>query len=63
MPKYVYDGPVMEFGRILVYRWRGETLAPTDRKAISNLEYQFKRNNNRLPGAKITLPGKLKMVG
>ena len=62
MPKYVYEGPVLEFERLLTDRWRAETLAPTERKAISNLQYQFKKNNNRLPNSKISLPGKLRMV-
>lgn len=62
MPKYVYEGPVLEFEQLLTDRWRAETLAPTERKAISNLQYQFKKNNNRLPNSKITLPGTLRMV-
>ena len=62
MPRYLYDGPVLEFERLLADRWRAETLAPTKRKAISNLQYPFKKNNNRLPNSKITLPGKLRMV-
>lgn len=48
MPKYVYEGPVLEFEHLLTDKWRAETLAPTKRKAISNLQYQFKKNNNRL---------------
>lgn len=62
MPKYVYEGPVLEFEHLLTDKWRAETLVPTKRKAISNLQYQFKKNNNRLPNSKITLPGKLRMV-
>ena len=58
MPRYLYDGPVLEFERLLTDRWRAETFAPTKRKAISNLQYQFKKNNN----SKITLPGNLLMV-
>ena len=44
MPKYVYEGPVLEFEHLLTDKWRAETLAPTKRKAISNLQYQFKKN-------------------
>ena len=51
MPKYVYEGPVLEFEHLLTDKWRAETLAPTKRKAISNLQYQFKKNNNRLPNS------------
>lgn len=63
MPRYLYEGPVMEFEKMLVDNWKGETLAPSKGRAISNLKYQFKKNNNKLPGTKISLPGKLQLVG
>ena len=60
--KYIYDGPVMEFGRVLTDRWKGETMAPTATKARSNLTYQFKKQNNRITGSKISLPGPVKEI-
>lgn len=60
--KYVYDGPVMMFDTLVAERWKGETMAPTESKARSNLTYQFKTQNNRLPGSRYSLPGKIKMV-
>lgn len=60
--KYYYDGPVMEFDRLLADHWTGETMAMSERKARSNLIYQFKKHNSRIVGTKITLPGKIKMV-
>lgn len=62
MPKYFYDGPVMEFNICIADHWKGETFAPSESKARSNLAYQFKKNNRRIAGTKITLPGKLKEV-
>lgn len=59
--KYTYDGPVMEFDRLLADHWKGETMAPSENKARSNLIYQFKKQNSRIVGTKITLPGKIKM--
>lgn len=59
MPKYIYDGPVMEFNTLLMGHWKGETIAPTESKARSNLAYQFKKQNHRLPNTKIILTGKL----
>lgn len=59
--KYTYDGPVMEFDRLLADHWEGETMAPSEKKARSNLIYQFKKQNSRIVGTKITLPGKIKM--
>lgn len=59
MKKYCYDGPVMEFNTCIAQRWVGETYAVSEQKAKSNLTYQFKRRNERLATAKITLPGKV----
>ena len=59
---YVYDGPVLEFDQCVTDRWKGETMAPTVRKARSNLTYQYKKQTNRVPGTQIKLPGKIKMV-
>lgn len=62
MHKYKYDGPVMVFGVCVMNNWHGETMAATESKARSNLTYQFKKQNNRVAGSKITLPGQIKMV-
>lgn len=52
----------MEFNTLLTDIWKGETTAPSERKARSNLAYQFKKTNNRIAGSKIILPGKLNIV-
>mgnify|MGYP004557264217 CR=1 FL=1 len=62
MAKYVYNGPVMEFGKLLADHWTGGTTSPSEEKARNNLVYQFKKGNNRIPGSRITLPGKLVKV-
>lgn len=62
MNKYSYDGPVKEFDTIITDHWKGETVAPTESKAKSNLAYQFKKQTKRIPATKITLPGKLVKV-
>ena len=59
MPKYFYDGPVVEFNTCIANNWKGETFAPSEAKARSNLAYQFKKNNKRIASSKITLPGQL----
>ena len=41
MPKYSYNGPVMEFNTLLTDSWRGETTAPSERKARSNHIIEF----------------------
>lgn len=60
--KYVYDGPVLQFDQIVADHWKGETMAPSEKKARSNLTYQYKKQNNRVPGTKVTLPGKIKIA-
>lgn len=62
MPRYLYKGPVMEFNTLLTDHWEGKTVAPSEKKARSNLTYQFKRGNNRIAGTRITLPGKIRMI-
>lgn len=63
MPKYYYDGPVMEFDTCIADHWKAETIAPSEGKARNNLAYRFKKENNRIAGTRITLPGKLVIVG
>lgn len=62
MPRYLYKGPVMEFDTLLTDKWEGETVAPSEKKARSNLTYQFKINNNHIAGTRITLPGKILLI-
>ena len=62
MGMYIYRGPVMEFDRIITKRWCGTTEAISEKKARSNLAYQFKQEYKRTPNSKITLPGKMVAV-
>lgn len=62
LKRYSYKGPVCEFGRVIASMWTSETSAPSEKKAMSNLAFQFKRDNNKIKTAKITLPGKLTVV-
>lgn len=63
MNKYFYDGPVMEFDICIADHWKGETMANSKKKAISNLTYQFKKQTNRANYTKITFPGEIKIIG
>lgn len=62
MNLYYYNGPVLEFERIVADHWSASTRASTEKKARSNLAYQFKMETGRMPRSKITIPGKLKIV-
>lgn len=63
MNKYRYEGPVMEFDKCLQDNWKGETMATSESKARSNLSFRWKKQHNRISGARITLPGKMQLVG
>ena len=59
MNMYYYDGPVMEFDKIIATRWKGTTMAESEKKAKNNLSYQFKQQYNKTSNTKIILPGKM----
>lgn len=63
MNRYSYNGPVLEFDRCIAHNWKGETVAVSERKAKSNLTYQFKKKFNKTPQTKISLPGELVLIG
>lgn len=63
MTLYTYDGPVLEFDKIVANSWHAETYAVSEAKARSNMAYQFKTMYGRVPRTKITLPGKIKAEG
>lgn len=58
--KWTYDGPVLEFDRVIMERWYGSTYAVSEKKARSNLTYQCKKQINKNPATRITLPGIVK---
>lgn len=57
--RYIYDGPVTEHGRVINNNWYGETVATSDKKARSNLAYQFKKEFGKTAKTKIEIPGKI----
>ena len=59
MKLYSYTGPVTMFGRCVANYWKGETYASSEKKAKSNLIFQYKQQNGLLPASKVNLPGKL----
>lgn len=63
MKLYSYNGPVLEFEKVVANRWTGSTRAESEKKARSNLAYQFKMQYGRAPRSKITVPGKLIVEG
>lgn len=62
MNQYSYEGPVLEFGTCVAYRWKASTYAVSEKKARCNLTYQFKKQHSRFVGTNISLPGKIMLV-
>lgn len=56
---YTYNGPVMRFDECVANRWSASTIAVSEKKARSNLAFQYKKQHGMAPGVKISLPGKL----
>ena len=59
MYRYSYRGPVMIFDRCIADKWEGVTMASSEKKARSNLMYQFKKQAGLDIGSRISLPGKV----
>lgn len=62
MKLYHYNGPVLEFDKIVANHWSASTRAESEKKARSNLAYQFKMENGKMPRSMITIPGKLNII-
>lgn len=63
MGVYEYSGPVKMFDMTVSDNWHGETTAVSESKARSNLTYQYKKQTGRNKTTKVTLPGKIILVG
>ena len=59
MNQYSYSGPVIIFGRCVSNNWTASTYAVSEKKAKSNLMYQYKKQNNKVAGVRVELPGKI----
>lgn len=60
--RFGYDGVVTQFGSIINRNWNAETAATSEKKAMSNLKYRYKKDYNLLPSSKIELPGELYLI-
>lgn len=52
---YIYEGPVMQFGRVVRNRWTGRTRANTSGRALTNLSFRYKAINQLVRTAQIEL--------
>lgn len=59
MNLYSYCGPVTVFDRCVASHWSGRTYAASEKKAFSNLIFQYKTQNGLVLRSRVGLPGKL----
>ena len=52
-----FSGTVLKFGVPICNNWEAETFALTKNKAMSNLKYRFKKENNLASFANVELVG------
>lgn len=55
---YIYEGPVMQFNKVIQKCYRNGTQANSEARALSNLQFSYKRKNKLETNAKIMLDGK-----
>lgn len=56
---YIYNGPVLLYGKMINYSWRAEISASNEREAIKKLVDLFKRDHWYADRVVIDLPGEL----
>lgn len=59
MGRYIYNGPVLCFDKVMASKWKAETTAVSEAQARSNMIFQYKKIAGLAPYAKVTLPGKI----
>ena len=62
MNTYIYEGPVLAFGKIITKNWRGYTQAVSSKKAASNLKFRFKTTHGLTMSTKIDLPAPIMLA-
>lgn len=59
MNLYLYEGPVMVLGKLVTGRWKYQTFAASEKKAMTNMAYRYKKQHGLMATAKVELPGEL----
>lgn len=57
MLTYSYEGPVVMHGKCVQHEWKATTTAPSQSRAISNLKYRWRKENNYVNNIPLELPG------
>ena len=53
MGRYIYNGPVLCFDKVVASNWKAETTAVSEEKARSNMIFQYKKIAGLAPYAKV----------
>lgn len=56
--RWAYQGSVYQFNDIIARNWSGETSAASEKQAVSNLAFQYRRTHGLAANASIRLGGK-----
>lgn len=57
---WTFTGDVYRFNRLMERNYKATTVAPSERKAYSNIAYRYKQENNLAASANIRLEGEMK---
>lgn len=55
---YIYEGPVMQFNKIIQEFYRNGTQAASEARALANLQFSYKKKMKLAPSSKIELDGR-----
>ena len=59
---YNYVGPVMRFDRCIENNWNASTYACSERQALNNLKYRYRKTHNLARNSDVSLPGKIMVI-
>lgn len=60
--KYIFDGAIMSFDKVIEPGWSASTFATSLKQARNFLTYRYKKEHNLSPRASIKLSGRLEAV-
>lgn len=59
---YEFVGDIFEFDELVERNWKAQTYAVNPKKALSNLTFRWKRDNNRSRNSRVELCGDIRLV-
>lgn len=59
---YEFVGDIFEFDELIERNWKAQTYAINPKKALSNLTFRWKCDNNRSKSSRVELIGDIRLV-